>query len=244
MSKTDSAIPVHIIAVLDRSGSMQSLRSDVIGGFNKFLAEQQANEGKCRLTLVQFDSGDPFEVLHDGPIAEAKPLNQERFVPRGATPLLDAEGRAIAQGRARAADRKTRGKKAEAVIFVTFTDGMENASTEWSHARLSADKKACEEDGWVFIYLGVGHDGYGQSATIGTQRANTSSVVPTSAGVAASYAGATQVTTLLRSAAAVGDTATLDCAVTNAYAATNTAKADEDEDLKMGTSTKDFVSKS
>ncbi len=53
----------HITVILDRTGSMQSIRDDVIGGFNAFLQEQQALPGKATLTLVQFDSQDPYEVL-------------------------------------------------------------------------------------------------------------------------------------------------------------------------------------
>ncbi len=54
----------HISIILDRTGSMQSIRDDVIGGFNSFLAEQQEASGTASLTLVQFDSQDPFEVLY------------------------------------------------------------------------------------------------------------------------------------------------------------------------------------
>ena len=58
--------PVHISVVLDRSGSMASIADDIVGGFNTFIEEQRKEEGKARVTLVQFDSGDPFEVLIDG----------------------------------------------------------------------------------------------------------------------------------------------------------------------------------
>ena len=58
------AIPVHIYFVLDRSGSMSSIQADVIGGFNHFVAEQKAQPGKCRLTLVQFDTQEPHRVVH------------------------------------------------------------------------------------------------------------------------------------------------------------------------------------
>ncbi len=52
--------------LLDRSGSMGSVAEDVIGGFNYFLAEQATQAGECRMTVVQFDSEDPFEVIADG----------------------------------------------------------------------------------------------------------------------------------------------------------------------------------
>lgn len=228
------SIPVHIVFVLDRSGSMETLRADVIGGFNRFLDEQKAQAGKCRMTFVQFDSDDPFELLADAsPIADVAALSEATFRPRGMTPLLDAEGKAITRLRTRAAARKSAGKKDEAVLFVTYTDGMENHSREWTHASLSAAKKECEEAGWTFLYLGVGHDAYGQSASVGSLMTNTSSVVPTAAGVSASFDSASHVTSGVRSYAAVGDSGALLRASKNAYAATDSKKADEDEELRQ-----------
>src|SRR5688500_20226760 len=78
---------VHIHCLLDRSGSMASMAPDVVGGFNGFLANQQAQPGSGRMTLVQFDSGDPFEVLTAGlALPRARPLGDRTFQPRGGTP--------------------------------------------------------------------------------------------------------------------------------------------------------------
>ena len=89
---TNVARKLHIYFLLDRSGSMESMADDVVGGFNGFLATQQADGHDAVLTLVQFDSQDPHEVLVDAvPIAEVRPLDPARFQPRGAprftTPL-------------------------------------------------------------------------------------------------------------------------------------------------------------
>jgi len=54
----------HMAVILDRTGSMESIRDDTIGGFNAFLNEQKQQPGKASLTLVQFDSQDPYEVIH------------------------------------------------------------------------------------------------------------------------------------------------------------------------------------
>ena len=86
----------HISVILDRTGSMESIRDDTIGGFNAFLGEQKAQKGKATLTLVQFDSQDPYEVVHRfKPIKEVPELTRETYVPRATTPLLDALGRGI-----------------------------------------------------------------------------------------------------------------------------------------------------
>jgi len=198
-------IPVHIYFALDRSGSMASIANDVIGGFNRFLAEQQEQDGKCRLTMIQFDSQDRNEVLYDGvKIAEASPLTATTFVPRGGTPLLDAEGwlinKAIEREQARKADDKT----AEAILFVTFTDGEENQSREWTKQGLSAAKAAAEERGWAFTYLGCGHDAYGQSRSIGTNAAAVQSFAADGLGVQATYTSLSDSTRGMRSRAAKG----------------------------------------
>ena len=91
-----TATNLHIYFVLDRSGSMESMTNDVVGGFNGFLTEQQSDGSDALMTLIQFDSNDPHEVLSDAvPIAEVRPLTRQSFVPRGGTPLYDAMGHAI-----------------------------------------------------------------------------------------------------------------------------------------------------
>src|SRR5580765_2982032 len=102
----------HFYVLLDRSGSMESMRADVIGGFNNLLAEQQADGPDARLTLVQFDSQDPHEVLTDAlRINRVRPLSERTFVPRGGTPLLDATGRIITKAAVREDQRATLGKR-------------------------------------------------------------------------------------------------------------------------------------
>ncbi len=86
----------HITVILDRTGSMESIRDDIIGGFNAFLDEQQKLPGKATMTLVQFDSQDPYEVIcRFAPVAEVPKLDRNVYVPRASTPLLDAIGRGI-----------------------------------------------------------------------------------------------------------------------------------------------------
>jgi hypothetical protein len=78
-----SANKTHIVILIDRSGSMQSIAGDVIGGYNQFLRGQQANGDDARVTFVQFDSQDPQEVIVAGaPISEVVPLSETTFVPR------------------------------------------------------------------------------------------------------------------------------------------------------------------
>lgn len=144
----------HISVILDRTGSMEPIRDDVIGGFNAFLKEQKQAPGKASLTLVQFDSQDPYEVIHDfKAIAAVEPLTRETFVPRATTPLLDALGRGINDlesrlARMESADRPSR------VVMVIITDGQENASREFRKeqiTRMIRDRQ--EKDDWQFVFL-------------------------------------------------------------------------------------------
>ena len=82
----------EIISIVDRSGSMQSILDDAIGGFNTFLRSQQAQPGEAKLSLILFDH--EYQVVHQAvDIQQVEPLNQDTYVPRGSTALLDAVGK-------------------------------------------------------------------------------------------------------------------------------------------------------
>jgi len=144
----------HIAVILDRTGSMTAIRDDTIGGFNAFLQQQKAEPGFATLTLVQFDSQDPYEVIHRfKPIAEVPELTRETYVPRASTPLLDAMGRGIndlesSLSQLAEADRPAR------VVMVVVTDGQENASREFCKEQIEKMiKEKTEKDGWQFVFL-------------------------------------------------------------------------------------------
>ena len=159
---------IHIHFVLDRSGSMSSIRSDVIGGFNTFLKEQKGNPGKCLLTFIQFDTTDAYEIIHNAvDIKEVSPLTEETFAPRSGTPLYDAMGHAIADADIRAEKLEREEKQAEKILFVTFTDGQENSSREYTKEMVFTAIKARKEEGWTFVYLGANQDAYAESSKVG-----------------------------------------------------------------------------
>ncbi len=144
----------HIAVILDRTGSMEAIRDDTIGGFNAFLQQQKAEPGTATLTLVQFDSQDPYEVIHHfKPIAEVLELTRETYVPRASTPLLDALGRGIndleqSLSQLGQADRPAK------VVMVVVTDGQENASREFRKEQIEEMiKEKTEKEGWQFVFL-------------------------------------------------------------------------------------------
>lgn len=154
---------VHLYFLLDRSGSMQSIKADTEAGFSAFLAEQRTVAGQCRVTLAQFD--DDYEVVYsDKPIAEVPPLNLQ---PRGSTALLDAIGRLVTDaGSALAALPET--ERPGTVVVAIMTDGQENASHEWDRPAVKAlvEQQSSDYD-WQFLYMGADQDAIEVGSSIG-----------------------------------------------------------------------------
>jgi len=171
-----------ITIVLDRSGSMQSIRTDTIGGFNSFLSDQQKAQGTASLSLHQFD--DIHDTIYAGvPIGEVKPLTTETFVPRGSTALFDAIGKAINETGARLSK-----EAAEHVVFVIITDGGENASKEFKSAQIKEMiKHQTDAYNWQFVFLGANQDAFAAGGNIGVSAGNTMSFAANAAGVNAMY---------------------------------------------------------
>ena len=117
----------HLYFLLDRSGSMQSIKSDIEGGFAAFVDEQRKAPGECLANLSQFD--DAYEVVYaDRPLADVPPLDLQ---PRSMTALHDAMGRLITDAGA-SSRRIPEAERPGTVIVAIMTDGLENASKEWT----------------------------------------------------------------------------------------------------------------
>jgi len=192
--------PVHISVVLDRSGSMARIADDVVGGFNTFLDEQRKQEGEGRVTLVQFDGQDPFEVLIDGEGLDTVPdLDPARYIPRGNTPLYDAVGRMIARLDAEILERADAGKPIEDQVVVIVTDGYENASREFSGKAIFDLIEARRSLAWAFVFLGADEGTFEEGERMGVSQANTAQWAATGEGTAAMFASVSKETASYRS---------------------------------------------
>lgn len=162
---TDSTL-THLYFLLDRSGSMQSIKSDTEGGFAAFIVEQRAADGECRVTLAQFD--DSYEVVYDArPVADVPALDLR---PRGSTALLDAIGRLVTDSGQDLAARPEE-ERPGTVIVAIMTDGLENASREWTHPAIKAlVEQQTAQFGWQFLYLGADQDAIEVGASLGVAR--------------------------------------------------------------------------
>lgn len=161
-AKSQEKPEVLVNVILDRSGSMQSTRAGTISGFNEYLNGLRADtKTEYGVSLIQFDAPNEGPELTvtwaDKPLADIKELGDGDYAPRGMTPLYDAIGECI-----RRVDAKGR-----PVIAVIITDGLENASKEFTRESVKALIKQKEGEGWGFVFLGANIDSVAVGGSIG-----------------------------------------------------------------------------
>ena len=176
----------ELVFILDRSGSMAGLESDTIGGFNSMLKKQKKEPGDATITTVLFD--DRYELLHDRfDMHNVKPLTNDQYFVRGSTALLDAIGNTINKV-ANVQRNAGEGERAEKVLFVIITDGMENASREYSYPMIrKMIEFEKEKYGWEFIFLGANIDADSVADRYGIHRSRAMNYHADSQGVRHSY---------------------------------------------------------
>lgn len=176
-----------IVAVVDRSGSMDLIRSDAQGGFNEFIRAQKEADSEALLTVVEFDSEYNI-VYNDG---DLKLFEGYTLKPRGGTALFDAIGRTAANVR----DTKVAGKK----IFLIVTDGDENASVEYrSSEQVKAIIEQMRKDDWEFIFIGADESSLDQARSLGMDMDTTFMFDKSGVGAQDSYRAAADYSTSIR----------------------------------------------
>ena len=195
-TKKTNSKQTEIVMVLDRSGSMGAVQSDMEGGMNRFVADQKKVKGKALFTLAQFDT--EYEVLYDG--VDLKKVDHIPLVPRGLTALLDAIGRTINVVK----DRIDRNKAKNRMLFVVITDGHENSSREFTKKQiLELIKQRKEKDGWEFTFLGANQDAIDEGIQIGVGVQQAMTYAPTSSGINNTFTALCANTTCYRDGGAV-----------------------------------------
>jgi hypothetical protein len=189
----------EIAVVLDRSGSMNPIAGDAIGGFNTFLASQQALPGEARLTLVLFDH--EYLVTHDNvDIHAVLPLDATSYVPRGMTALLDAVGRTLDDMGARLANTPEDQRPAKVIVAI-LTDGQENASRDYSFAKVSSMIKHQQEKySWEFIFLAANQDAIAAAGALSIQPKDAIAFQATGVGIREAHARLSKEVAMRRSA--------------------------------------------
>lgn len=182
----------HIAVILDRSGSMSSMRNEIIGGFNAFLEEQKKVPGQATMTLVQFDH-DIDRLATFKPLAEIEPLSEKTYEPRGCTKLYDAIGLTCTTVKDEVAKAAS---KPDKVLIVILTDGQENSSQEYTTEQIQSLVEAQQKAGWEFSFIGANQDAILSARGIGIHNA------AANLSFAATPAGATNMMASLSSATA------------------------------------------
>ncbi|MGN1214586.1 MAG: VWA domain-containing protein [Bacteroidaceae bacterium] len=150
---------VFNVIILDRSGSMCSIREAAVQGFNETLAgikkaqEKFADTQDHFVTLVTFCSCETKHVFDKTPAADAQPLKLDDFQPCCTTPLYDAMGITLT-----AMHKHVKEIEDSVVVATIITDGMENASREYSGKAIKELVERLRGEGWTFTYMGANQD--------------------------------------------------------------------------------------
>lgn len=162
----------ELVLIIDKSGSMEAIKDDAIGGFNFFLEQQRTIDREANVTFALFD--DRYQLIHNGKdINEVEDLSEKTYQPSGMTALLDAVGRTVDRVGERL-DSLTDNNKPDNVIVFILTDGKENASSDYNRDQV---KEMIEHQqskyGWEFIYGGANQDAFAEAGGMGIKAENT-----------------------------------------------------------------------
>lgn len=187
----------EVIFILDKSGSMDKIKNDAIGGYNSFIDEQKRIKDDTTFTLVLFDSG--YKKIYESlSFDDIENLTEETYVPSSMTALYDAIGITIET-------HLNKENKADRVLCVIMTDGEENASKKYTKTAINNIIEEQKKNGWEFIFMGANIDAFKEGAAIGVSGGNAFNFAATSDGIKDSYFNASSATAMYRVSSSSSD---------------------------------------
>ncbi len=176
----------YIYFILDKSGSMSSILTDTIGGFNSFLRQQREISGDCEMSVRLFDTTN-HELTKNQPLALVDDLTMGNYVPMGGTALYDAIGSSIDElGKYLASLPED--ERPEKVLVTILTDGGENSSKTYTYEQISSMiKHQTEVYNWDFIFLAANQDAMAVADSLSISKGNAMNFSPTKMGVTTLY---------------------------------------------------------
>lgn len=185
----------EIIAIIDKSQSMDKIRDATISGFNEFLQDQKSAPGEARITTVLFDSQVHPTLHYKQDVQSAVPLSREIFDPHGMTALHDAMGTTLRN----AANRIAQEKWADLVIVLVATDGEENSSKSYTSQHVKTLVEHLQKAGWKFLFAAANIDAFATGRNLGINAAGTMSYDATEDGSLGMYRSMSASTFSMRS---------------------------------------------
>lgn len=171
----------ELVIIIDKSGSMGGLESDVIGGYNKLIEDQRKLDGEVLVTTVFFNH--EFTLIHNREnIKNVKTITKQDYQTSGCTALLDAVGSTVSSIK-----QIQEGLKIEEIpehtIVSIMTDGLENSSKEYNYKQIKKLIETLKEAGWDFIFQAANIDAFEEGDKLGIDAADTSGFKADSKGV-------------------------------------------------------------
>lgn len=184
----------EILALVDRSGSMSSIKNDIEGAFKNYLAEQKKLDGECYLTLAQFDT--EYEVVY-----ENRPIKEiDSFIinPRGGTALLDSLAKLIDDTGKRLNETKENDRPSKVVVLI-LSDGQTNSDNMVSAAQIKEKIKHQESKySWSFIFIGTNFDAVTTGSDYGILKSSSLNFCNTTKGINAAFSAVNNATSFYR----------------------------------------------
>lgn len=174
--KTATAI---ISFILDETGSMMDVRDTAIKSFNEFIESMVSTKTKANMTLTKFNSTIGAQIVYtDVPVEKVERLTEKTYMPNSMTPLYDAIGKTLRELESKAV-------KGQKVMVIILTDGLNNASKEFTKEGIASMIKDRIADGWEFSYLGANQDAWVVSEGLGIPMVMAATIQPTARGIGA-----------------------------------------------------------